>query len=128
MANLKEFINPNQLQIMHMNEKGEEGQFFTDKLASLSNMIDNMAATGETDGKGDEAIVVLHYFIANFHWFITEKDTVDGEPQYQAFGFADMGFPELGYINIDELINNNVELDLYFEPRKLGQAKKDYGY
>jgi len=128
MANLAEFINPNQLQIMNLNTKGEEGQFFIDKLASVSNMIDNMASTGETDGKGDEAIVVLHYFIANFDWFITEKDSVDGEPQYQAFGFADMGHPELGYINIAELIANNVELDLYFEPRTLGEVKKDNNY
>jgi len=126
MANLAEFINPQQLQIIRLNAKGEEGEFFTNMIDSLSNMIDNMASTGETDGKGDEAIVVLHYFIGNFHWFITEKDSVDGEPQYQAFGYADMGFPELGYINIDELINNNVELDLYFTPRKLGEVKKEY--
>ncbi len=113
-----------------MNElkHGEEGQFFIDKLDSLSNMIDNMAATGETDGKGDEAIVVLHYFHGSFDWYITEKDSVEGEPQYQAFGFADMGSPELGYISIDELTKNNVELDLYFTPRTLGEVKKQKNY
>lgn len=43
----------------------------------------------EQDGKGEEAIVTLHYFRGGMDWFITEKDM---EPeQHQAFGLADLG-------------------------------------
>ncbi len=82
-----------------------------------------MPKTYEQDGKGDDAVVYLHYFRGDMDWYITEKD-MEAE-QHQAFGLADlgMGFPELGYINISELIDNNVELDLYWEPKTLREVK-----
>ena len=40
--------------------------------------------------------------------------------QLQAYGLVNLGYGgELGYISIDELIGNNVELDLYFEPTEI---------
>ncbi len=131
MLNLKEFITPNQLRVMRLMESGEEGEFFTEKLAELITLISNMPKIYEQDGKGDEAIVTLHYFRGNADWYITEKDSVAGEPQLQAFGFADLGDPqnaELGYISIDDLIKNKVELDLYFTPRTLREVKKEKNY
>ncbi len=116
---------------MRLMESGEEGEFFTEKLAELITLISNMPKIYEQDGKGDEAIVTLHYFRGNADWYITEKDSVAGEPQLQAFGFADLGDPqnaELGYISIDDLIKNKVELDLYFTPRTLREVKKEKNY
>ncbi|MFA5352688.1 MAG: hypothetical protein WC291_00500 [Thermodesulfovibrionales bacterium] len=50
------------------------------------------------------------------------------ERQYQAFGLITLtGDPEdaeLGYINIQELIEAGVELDLYWLPRKLRDIRK----
>jgi len=56
-------------------------------------------------------------------WYITEKDM--GDEQIQAFGLADlgMGFPELGYISIEELVENGVELDLHWTPKTLAEVK-----
>lgn len=43
-------------------------------------------------------------------------------PQTQAWGIASIGGHEFeaGYISIAELLKSNVELDLHFEPQKLG--------
>ena len=124
---LKNFMSRNQLDYMLACVSGEEGEHFADKLAEMANVTDSMAKTYEQDGKGDEAIVYLHYFYGNFDWYITEKDMDDSEGQIQAFGYADMGFPELGYICIRELIENGVELDLYWKPRTLAEVKRERG-
>ncbi len=104
---------------------GEESEFFCDKLAELAETVNTMPKTGETDGQGGEAIVALHYFYGRFDWYITEKDMEDD--QWQAFGYADMGSPELGFINIEELTHNNVELDLNWKPRTLAEVKTERG-
>lgn len=127
---LKDFIGERQLSAMTTNLRSEEGEFFENKFEEYAERARTMHKTYEQDGKGDEAIVHLHYFYGNFDWYITEKDMGDGSDdttQYQAFGYADMGFPELGYISIAELIQNNVELDLYWTPRTLGEVKRARG-
>lgn len=102
---------------------GEEGEYFLNKLQALQTLVDTMPKTYEQDGKGDDAVVYLHYFRGGMDWYITERDME--QEQYQAFGLADlgMGSPELGYISIQELIDNNVELDLYWEPKTLREVK-----
>jgi len=53
-----------------------------------------------------------------------EKDAdPDNAGQVQAFGIADLGigFRELGYISIPELLENGAELDLYFQPKTIGE-------
>jgi hypothetical protein len=53
------------------------------------------------------------------------------DEQLQAFGYAclngDTENAELGYISIEELTENGVELDLYYKPEKLGDIKKKLG-
>ena len=79
----------------------------------------------EQGGKGDAAIVHLHYFTSSGDWYITERDT--SVAQHQAFGSADLGYgPELGYISIAELIANGAELDIHWTPRTLGEALSGY--
>ena len=42
------------------------------------------------------------------------------DEQIQTFGLSNLGYgAELGYISIDELVGENVELDLYFSPVKI---------
>ena len=125
------FIGARQLNAMTSYLRGEEGDHFEAKFEEYAERVRNMPKTYEQDGKRDEAIVYLHYFHPNgFDWYITEKDMGDGtgdETQYQAFGYADMGCPELGYISIAELVENNVEFDLFWTPRTLGEVKRERG-
>jgi len=120
---VKTFVGDNQLEAMGDGVRGEEGEFFKTLFVELAERINTMPKTYEQDGKGDEAIVYLHYFRGNMDWYITEKDM--GDEQIQAFGLADlgMGFPELGYISIEELVQNGIELDLYWTPKTLAEVK-----
>ena len=129
LALLRRFISPGQMRALHSCLQGEEKQFFISKLAELAEMIAAMPATYQQDGKGEEAMVYLHYFAGGqANWYITEKDveTADEPGQHQAFGLADLGDgPELGYISIVELIRCGAEIDLYFTPctlRELGKV------
>ncbi len=101
--------------------RGEEKAFFQDTVTTLARIITTMPKTRETDGQGDDAIAYLHYFMGGFDWYITERDME--REQLQAFGLADMGCPEVGYISIVELIANGVELDLHWTPKPLKAVK-----
>ncbi|MFH1817051.1 MAG: hypothetical protein ABIK08_04745 [Pseudomonadota bacterium] len=63
---------------------GEERQYFFDKMVEIAATVEGMPVTYQQDGKGDEAIAHLHYFLGDCHWYITEKDR-EGEVE-QAFG------------------------------------------
>lgn len=119
--NLKGFIPTAQLQTIGKLCKGEEGEFFRSKLASLAELVDTMAKTYEQEGKGDDSIVYLHYFTGPCDWYIIEKDV--GNEQHQTFGLADLGYGgELGYISLVELCAiQAVEIDLHFTPVTLGK-------
>ena len=122
MPLLKQFIGKAQLSAIGMGIRGEEGQFFKDKLIEIANVIQTMPKTYGQDGMGDKAIAYLHYFKGSGDWHITEKDMED--EQLQAFGLANIGYGgELGYISIQELIDAGVELDLYWTPTTIGQIK-----
>ena len=120
------FMGNQQVRAMREGLRGEESQFFIDKFMELGDSIESMPETYGQDGKGDQAVAYLHYFNSSMDWYITEKDCdPDNEGQIQAFGLADLGYgAELGYISIKELIENNVELDLYFEPQTLAVIRK----
>lgn len=128
LATLRRFIGNSQLQALADGMRGEEKQYFFDKIVALANLVSTMPETYAQDGLGDAAIVSLHYFKGGADWYITERDSdPDGEGQIQAFGlaalFRDGG--ELGYISIVELIGAGVELDLHFKPRTLREVRAD---
>ena len=84
------------------------------------------------DGKGDEAIVYAHYFnpYGIGEWWILEWDGKD-----EMFGYADLGFPELGYISLSELENVSIggmelpiERDLHWQEKTLGEVKKSKSF
>ena len=122
---VKHFVGERQLATMGNGVRGEEADFFKTLFVKLAEQIENMPKTGETDGQGDDAVVHLHYFLGGMDWFITEKDMILDE-QYQAFGLADlgMGYPELGYISIEEITSLGAELDLYWTPKTLAEVKE----
>lgn len=130
LANLRPFISVNQRDAIAMGMAGEESTFFSQTARGLSLLIATMPKSYETDGEGFHAVAQLHYFKGGCDWYITEKDAgckFDGTPgkQLQAFGLADLGYgAELGYISIAELIENGVELDLYWTPKPLAQITK----
>jgi len=106
--------------------KGEEGSYFMEMLIKLRERIETMPKSYETDGQGEEAVVYLHYFWGAVDAWVTEKDMGDGSAdlrQLQAFGKISLtgskDDAEFGYISIDDLIGNGVELDLYWTPKKL---------
>lgn len=130
--NLSNFIGQSQLSVMKSACRGEEGEFFKAMMRDLQTKISAMPKTYETDGQGDKAVATLHYFCGGSDWYITEKDA--GSPddevpgmQHQAFGLAclngDGENAGLGYISIQELIENGVELDLYYTPKTIGDIK-----
>lgn len=127
---LRGFIGPQQLSCLGDLCRGEEGAFFKQKMVDLAGVISRMPHTYQTDGQGKDAVVHLHYFKGGCDWWITEKDkgAPDDTPeqaQSQAFGLADLGLGEreLGYISLPEILSCGAELDLYWEPKTVGQLE-----
>ncbi len=108
---------------IHTAMRGEEGQFFREKLETLRQLWNAMPATYESVAKGRAALVQFHFFTASADWWIVEKDTdPDGAGQIQAFGIADLGYgPELGYISLPEILAAGAEMDLHWTPRTLAE-------
>ena len=70
------------------------------------------------DGKGYDAIVHEHYFVAQADWLITEYD----EDQELAFGWACLGDranAELGYVSLAELEEIRVPLTVRVNGQEL---------
>lgn len=128
LEEVRSFFTSSQVRALMSGMRGEEKEFFAKKAVEMANIIKTMPKTYEQDGKGMDAVAYLHYFSGSSDWYITEKDM--GVSVDQSFGYADLygdGDGELGYINIRELTRNNVELDLYWEPKTLKEiisAKK----
>lgn len=122
LNSVRQFLSRSQFKTIAEAMKGEEGRFFIDKAVVLAQLIDGMAKSFEQDGK-DDPTAYLHYFKGSADWHITEKDAA-GKGTEQAFGLSDLGQGgELGYISIDELVRNNAELDLHFDPKPLSAVQ-----
>ena len=126
---IQAFIGHEQASVIRAGMRGEEGQYYKDKIKEIDAILDRMPKTGETDGQGDNAIAYLHYFKGSADAWITELDkgAPDDEPeqyQSQAFGLADLGYgPELGYVSIPELLKAGMEIDLHWTPRAIKEIK-----
>lgn len=74
-------------------------------------------------------MVVCKFFLpmTKWTWFATEFDGKDS-----FFGFVVGEYPELGYFSLSELENLEgpyglgVERDIYFEPTRLSEIRKEY--
>ena len=133
LAALQHFIGPAQRHAVISAMRGEERQWFADKLAELAGIVETMPKTGETDGQGDAAIAYLHYFAGGqANWYIRERDKgsrtdapEDQGKQLQAFGLADLfnDGGELGYVSIQEILECGGELDFHWRPKPMAEVR-----
>lgn len=115
--------------------EGEEADFFIDNLWELAKSIRGIPVTYNTeDIETADKVLHLHYFKGGVDAWIVERDVGDTPeqdglgPQLQAFGkITVMGGgwrdAEWGYISIQELIENGVELDFYWEAKTVKEMK-----
>ena len=122
------FLSFSQFRIMANLVKGEEGEFFARKFVEFADTVTAMPKSYDTDGQGDDAVVHLHYFFRGSDWYITERDR-EGKGTEQAYGHTilngDIEMAETGYVCLDEILQHNVELDLHWKPRTLGEIKHE---
>lgn len=123
-----DFIGKHQLSVIRdfAFKKSEEQNYWQEQWEKLIGMFPNLPKSYETDGQGLDALVYLHYFRGNMDWYITEIDiNSDNEGQIQAYGYADIGFgleKRGGYISIKEIIGHNIEIDLHWKVRSIGEV------
>jgi hypothetical protein len=78
---------------------------------------------------GEDAVVQVHFFnsCGTGDWWITE-----GSPEgndFIMFGLCDLGFPELGYVSLDEMqavrgpLGLGIERDLHWKPTTLREVQ-----
>ena len=123
-GSLVDFISDRQRRVLMEMLTGEEKEGVAEVVLELSDRIEKMPKTYETDNQGDNAIVHLHYFYAGMDWYFTEKDVYSG--QHQAFGYSrySTGAGEMGYISLPSLLRDGeVEVDLYWDPKPLKDVK-----
>ena len=124
LAALTQFIGPIQRRCLLDAFRGEEQEWFFDKVLELHHLITTMPKTYEQEGNGKDAIVSLHYFAGGqANAYITERDCET--EQLQAFGLADLfqDGGELGYLSLVEWLANGAELDFHFTPCTLGELR-----
>ena len=81
----------------------------------------------------DDPVVRAHFFdpCGAANWYITEGSP-EGSNDYVMFGLCDpgLGFPELGYVSLNELrtvrgpLGLGIERDLYWAERRLSEVCK----
>ena len=79
------------------------------------------------DGSKDfKAVIKLFDPTGSGTWYLSELDPNTNI----AFGLCDLGYPELGYVSLDELSNLKVKMglsierDLYFTPKTFDELQK----
>ena len=121
---LKLLTTPEQYEVITDAMMGEEGDHFIEIIDRIHATWQAMPKTYESTAKGRAALAHLHYFIGGCdRWFVEQNADPDHAGQVQAFGIADLGigYRELGYISIPELLENGAELDLYFKTVTIGE-------
>lgn len=128
---LSQFMPNDERLAIKQNMRSEEGDHFAQMVINLHQRITDMPHTYQTEAIATpDKIVHLHYFGGSVDAWIVEKDMGDGTDtmQLQAYGKCTLfgeGFEdaEWGYINIRELIDNGIELDMYWTPKPVKECK-----
>ena len=135
LKKLTGFIGPGQLATVKQCLRGEEGEWFMEKMEELASIVESMPVTYGQNGKGDDAICYLHYFGRSYDGYITEKDmeesTDPADAQWQAHGYVHWAqFPgnlSMGYICLPEIFKSHMELDFHFTPTTVREIKAKHG-
>lgn len=113
----RRFVPARQMKFIQELMLGEEAQFFRDALVKLEDAWNALPWVG-ADG-GDKAIAGIHLFAPAADWWIVERPTVGTDP---AFGIADLGFREIGYFSLPEILRlPGVEVDLHWQPKTVAE-------
>ena len=115
---LREFLPVDQCQLLPRLLHGEEAEGFQELFSQLVKTWISMPTLYATEKAGGKAQALMHYFGGACDWYISEIGEA-GDP-LRAYGLCDLGhgFPELGYVSIEELIRTRgVELDFHWRPK-----------
>lgn len=123
---LARFMGVSQREAVRSFLRGEEGDFYADKMIHLAGLIEAMPRLYATETLGDDAPVTLRYFHGSATWYAIERED-KVEQGNTLFAYASLWGQdwELGYTDLDEIIEAGAELDFHFEPRPLGQVKAE---
>lgn len=124
---LEEFMPITQRFALKHSLNGEEGKAVARLVLRIAERIRFMPGTRRTGHPRKETIAHLHYFRPGIEAWIAEKDAgglrPDETQQLRALGRISIAGcandPEVRHVSIKKLIENNVELDLFWEPRAL---------
>lgn len=103
-------------------QDSEESTFFCNKVDEVANIVADTPDLYSQDGAGEKVIVYLHYFNGNYDAWITELN-LGTRIAFGKASFNGVSEAEYGYISLQELFDNNVELDLYWTPKPIGEVK-----
>lgn len=106
--------------IKELAKDSEEVEALTDQLLEVTKQTRLAPNLRETDGQGKKAMVVLHYFAGSSDWWIVEVDP--NEKTFFGWVSLNGGEPECGYIDVAELVWQNVEIDLYWRPKSVEEV------
>ena len=114
---------------------GEEREAAVELVERAVEMVKNTPLTYQSAEETNEKVVGLHYFNGSIDVWIVERDvgdTLDGNGcgvQHQAYGRASFsgGWEggEWGYISLAEHMQHDLEMDLYWEPKTVGQVRAE---
>ena len=119
----KKFMPKHQQRVV--SDMGEERESI---LGDVEAMLAKIPRSQENN---DDPIVFAHYFYGQSDWFVLEYLPDRENSDYDRFfGFAilngDSQMAELGYMPVAEFANSNrVELDFYWKPKPLSEAKSN---
>lgn len=106
--------------------KGEEAEGMAEIIMNAWTTFEKLPKSRQTEDQPDP-IVMLHYFIGSWDWYITENATEGDGKEIEFFGLVKSECcpeGELGYINIQEVTNSGAELDLHFTSSPLSTFRK----
>ena len=121
MTTLRRVIPVGQFQFLQSLLRGEEREFFVDAMTEIEFQYNDLPIIGSagSDQPTDKALAKIHLFGPSCDWWLVEKPS---HPEEQFFGIADLGYRELGYIPMDEIIRlRGVEIDLHWKPKTVQQ-------
>ena len=121
MYYLKDYVSPEQF--LTTIAGGEE------MYDTVAKVVKQIKATPDLyeqdDGKGDDAIVYLHYFNDDSDWYITEFDKEDKNAHGYLSSDKKSKFEEWGNFNLYRIESVGAELDYNWTPKTLKEVKDD---